>query len=254
MNGSNKTSRGTHGGIYAGHGDRGHVVLGIFVLLAGILFLLQNLGILYIRNIWQFWPLILIGVGTAHMLDSHTLRGRFWGMFILMLGLFFLANSLGYLPWDIWRLFWPAVLIFWGLAILARALGGRRWDRPEASFNEPSTISDNVLHEEVVFGGINRKVDAKDFQGGKASAVFGGIEIDLRGAATTREEMFVEANSVFGGVELKVPETWEVVVRGSGVLGGYEDKTHSAPAVEGVKRPRLIVRGEAVFGGVTVRN
>ena len=56
------------------------------------------------------------------------------------------------------------------------------------------------------------------------------------------------------GVELKVPDTWEVMVRGAGVLGGYDDKTHPAPAVEGVKRPKLIIRGEAVFGGVSVRN
>jgi hypothetical protein len=50
-----------------------------------------------------------------------------------------------------------------------------------------------------------------------------------------------------------VPETWEVVIRGTGVFGGYEDKTFP-PRSADVKPPRLIVSGGAVFGGVTVRN
>jgi hypothetical protein len=51
-----------------------------------------------------------------------------------------------------------------------------------------------------------------------------------------------------------VPDTWDVIVRGSSILGGFEDKTHRTPAPEGVKRPRLVIRGSAVFGGVVVKN
>jgi len=43
-------------------------------------------------------------------------------------------------------------------------------------------------------------------------------------------------------------------VSGAGILGGYEDKTHPAIGSENSKRPKLLVRGEAVFGGVTVGN
>ena len=84
-------------------------------------------------------------------------------------------------------------------------------------------------------------------------AIFGGIELDLRGATTTLEELEIEANAVFGGIELIVPDTWDITVRGSGVLGGYVDKTHRVPTTIGVKRPHLTIRGGAVFGGVTVK-
>ena len=39
--------------------------------------------------------------------------------------------------------------------------------------------------------------------------MFGGVEIDLRKAATTRDEILVEANAIFGGIEIRVPETLE---------------------------------------------
>jgi predicted membrane protein len=105
-----------------------------------------------------------------------------------------------------------------------------------------------------VFGGINRRIDSQDFEGGHLSSVFGGIEIDLRKANTKKEEIVIEANGVFGGIDLIVPETWKVTVRGSGIFGGFEDRTHPSPAAADEKRPHLVIVGSAVFGGVTVRN
>jgi predicted membrane protein len=251
-----RTSRGVHSGIYAGHGEHHHhMVMGIIVLGLGVLFLLQNLGYFYIHNIWQFWPVILIAVGVSHILQAFALRSKIWGAVIAGVGVLFLARNLGYLPWNVWHLIWPLAIICAGLNMLLRGFsGGRPWDGPRSSIHDASTISDNFFREDVVFGGINRKIQAQDFQGGSASAVFGGIEIDLRGSATTKDEIYIEASAIFGGVELKVPYTWDVIVRGSGLLGGYDDKTDPSPAIGDAKRPRLIIRGSAVFGGVSIRN
>lgn len=253
-NDESKKSRSLHEGVYAGHGGpHSHLVWGIIVLLLGILFLLENLGIFYVRNFWRYWPVILIGIGIAKIFDAVGLNEKLGGAIFAGAGVLFLANSLGYLPWNLWHLLWPALLIWWGISLMLRGIGSRGRDNSRSTEGD-FTISNNVLKEEVVFGGINRKIQTQDFQGGKVGAVFGGVEIDLRGSATTKDEIHIEANAVFGGVELKVPDTWDVTVRGSGVLGGYEDKTRPAPATIDVKRPRLIIHGGAVFGGVTVRN
>jgi phage shock protein PspC (stress-responsive transcriptional regulator) len=45
------------------------------------------------------------------------------GLILLGLGLFFLANSLGWLAWWNWQQFWPVVLIVFGLAFLLRREG-----------------------------------------------------------------------------------------------------------------------------------
>jgi hypothetical protein len=103
---------GSHGGVYAGHGDSySHVVFGIIVLLLGVLFLLENLGVFYSRNLFHYWPVILIGVGIARIFDWRNYPNILWGVSIAGIGVIFLAHSLGYLPWNVWRLLYSAALI-----------------------------------------------------------------------------------------------------------------------------------------------
>jgi hypothetical protein len=244
--------------IFASHGNS-HIAVGIIILLLGILFLLGNLGLFYVRWPGLLWPVIPIGIGLARIIQSPNTRGKFWGAVIAGVGVIFLLSILDIFPWDPSKLLFPFLLICLGAAVLVRGFGGRfQLDHSQPFHNDasksPDNTSNNFLNAEVIFGGVNRRIQAQDFQGGKASAVFGGVEIDLRGSATTRDEIHIEANAVFGGVELTVPDAWDVIVRGTGVLGGYEDKTHPAFATTGAKRPRLIIEGAAVFGGVTVRS
>jgi predicted membrane protein len=248
----------TYGGISAGHGKGGHLVIGTIILLLGILFLLENLGYFQVARLWEFWPVILIAVGTAKLIDS---RGKNWipGTVLTLIGLIFLANNIGLLGWNIWKFVGPALLILAGVLILVR--GSFRFDDNvywTGAFQDSGTSIENMLHEYAIFGGVNRRVESQDFRGGEALAVFGGVEIDMHRAATTREEISVDVNAIFGGVEMWVPDAWDVIVRGSSILGGFEDKTHrpssNLAAPEGVKRPRLVIRGSAVFGGVVVKN
>jgi predicted membrane protein len=244
----------TYGGIWSGHGRGGPLVIGTIILLLGILFLLENLGYFQVAPLWQFWPVVLIAVGIAKLIDS---RGKNWipGTVLTLIGLIFLANNIGVLAWNIWKFAGPALLILAGVLILVR--GSFHFDDNvywTGAFQDTGANAENVLHEYAIFGGVNRRIESQDFQGGEAIALFGGVEIDMHRAATTREEISVDVNAIFGGVELWTPDTWDVIVRGSSILGGFEDKTHRTAAPEGVKRPRLVIRGSAVFGGVVVKN
>jgi len=59
---------------------------------------------------------------------------------------------------------------------------------------------------------------------------------------------------LFGGIEMRVPETWNVTVRGAGIFGGYEDETMDSRVATDVKQPHLIINGFAIFGGVHVKS
>ncbi len=109
------------------------------------------------------------------------------------------------------------------------------------------------MHEWAIFGGAKRRVETQDFEGGEALAIFGGVELDLHKAATKKDEIVIEANAMFGGIDMRVPDNWTVTVRGAGIFGGYEDKTDSRSGEVG-KQPHLVITGYAVFGGVSVKN
>ncbi len=256
------------------HGSGG-VFIGIFLAAIGVALLLQNLGILFIDDLWRYWPVILIALGISKMATACGASGRVWGGMVALIGGIFLADNLGYLPGHVWNYIWPAVLIMIGVGMLIRSVDrGSRWDwwnpqpptDPSRAASGPvagaggvagSSVSDgslhNTLNEWAFFGGVRRRIDAQDFEGGEAMAIFGGIRIDLDRAAAKKEEVCIEANAMFGGIDFRVPDTWAVTVRGTGIFGGYEDKTIEPRPSEG-KPTHLIISGVAVFGGVTVKN
>jgi len=55
------------------HGGR--IIAGSILLLAGLALLLRNAGLLPIGSLWQYWPVILIIIGVAKLLNSRPEKG-----------------------------------------------------------------------------------------------------------------------------------------------------------------------------------
>lgn len=81
-------------------------------------------------------------------------------------------------------------------------------------------------------------------------AFWGGGEIDLREANFADREVVINAVAIMGGVEVIVPPGVEVIVRGIGVMGGFDHREEGVPGDPGA--PRVIVTGFAFWGGVGV--
>jgi predicted membrane protein len=225
----------------------GSLIWGGILLLLGLAFLLDNLGILPVDRIFRLWPLILIGVGATHIARGEN---RVWGVLLTLVGALFLLDNLGFAHFR-WGQLWPLALIVAGVLVMWNSIEARR----PISAN-PATGARNTLNELAFFGGIERRVTTQSFEGGVALAIFGGIEIDLRQAGMEADEAVLEVNSIFGGVEVRVPETWHILTQGQGIFGGYTDNTRQT-GVEDLTNPKkktLLIRGAAVFGGVEIKN
>jgi len=259
----------------------GHIGGGMFIgfLLAGIgiLLLLQNLGILYVDDLWDYWPVILIVFGLSRVVGAWGYGGRIWGGVVAFVGAVFLARNLGLFHVVIWNYFWPVILIVIGIGMLLRGLDSEHpwhWDFHEgirrsvdAKVSEAmanaipkpgagagaSSYAQNSVKIDAIFSGADRRIDSQDFAGGDILALFGGVQLDLSRAAMTKDEIRIETNAIFGGIEIRVPDSWLVIMRGSGIFGGFNDETHPPPRTD-AKQPVLIVTGAAVFGGVNVKN
>jgi hypothetical protein len=164
---------------------------------------------------------------------------------VIGIGVLFLLNNLNILYFSEWARYWPLFLIGAGLLMLFR---GDSWHRVR-----PGLYVHGRMREASVFGGGKRQINTQDFTGGHIDAVFSGYEIDLRGAIMTGDSATLKVSAVFSGVEIRVPETWSVVIDGHGVFGAFVDNTvQPNPQTPGLKR--LFVKGDAVFGGVDVKN
>jgi class 3 adenylate cyclase len=86
----------------------------------------------------------------------------------------------------------------------------------------------------------------------KAIAVMGGCDMDLRRAEIEGPEIEITAVAFWGGINIIVPEGFDVELRGFSFMGGRNLRLRDVPIVPG--SPRIIVRGFAVMGGVDVKS
>jgi Cell wall-active antibiotics response 4TMS YvqF len=80
---------------------------------------------------------------------------------------------------------------------------------------------------------------------------FGHIQLDLRQARIGATDMRIHARTLFGVIDLLVPEGVEVEIRARSRMGRIRQE-HSAPAAFGA--PRIVLTGGSTFGEIRVRH
>jgi class 3 adenylate cyclase len=122
---------------------------------------------------------------------------------------------------------------------------------PEAAAPYESTIpkSESIV---AVFSGASRRGRWRAGRGLRATAVFGGIDIDLRNAELDAPQIDIKAVCVFGGIDIVVPEGVMVHLSGFSLFGGKDLRVADTPVLPG--SPVINVRAFPVFGGVSVRS
>jgi predicted membrane protein len=231
---------------HGGNRASAQVVLGLLVVGMGVLFLLDNLNIIYLHHVLSFWPLAFIAAGLIALSGEGPRSGRVTGVVLIAVGIAMTLNRLGYV-FISWRTFWPLVMIALGGLILYRTTGGRRVARPALA--KQGVTTDNVVDITAILGGFERRIGTPDFRGGEITAIMGGCALDLRGASIMKEAV-INVFVIWGGITIKVPPDWTVVLHGTPVMGGFTEKTARPPD----NSKRLVVTGYAIMGGVEVRN
>ena len=224
-------------------------ILGIMIIAIGVVFMLDNLDIIYAGNIMRYWPVILVVYGVSKALQSGNNSGQLFGWIIAAVGSLMLLDRMDMISFRIWNL-WPVILIIIGLNFL-RGSWSRKKRMMEHPFQDVATNSDSYIKNMAMMSGVKRIITSKEFQGGEISSIMGGCEIDLREAEMKGTEAVIDVNIIMGGVELRVPMGWTVSVEATPIMGGVEDKTY--PAKEGTLK-KLVITGTIIMGGVEIKN
>ncbi|MES1261655.1 MAG: DUF5668 domain-containing protein [Acidobacteriota bacterium] len=232
------------------------VMAGILLITGGTLLFIDNLGILPISVSDAFWPLVLLVFSAIGFYRARSLPMKVWtvtGMVagaLLLLGVFHIIHANA-------DIVWPLILIAAGVVMINYRLRWRSFaERVHIGTNSKTASSRDKLQEVAVFSAIKKRVETPKFEGGEVVAVFGSIELDLRWSSISAVSRVVtlEANAVFGGIEIRIPETWKLSIQGHAVFGTYEDKTIPPRPEPGVEMPTLIINGGTAFGSVVIRN
>lgn len=215
---------------------------GIAILALGVGFLLNSLGIANFTDIIAtFWPALVILAGVLMYIGNR--KNYLIPGFIVLVGLLFQLERLELINLNVGQIIWPAAIIFVGLTILFQGKSAKDKSTRDSS-NDPKTDLFAAL------SGIENKVTSKDYRGGSASAVLGGIGLDLR-KADIKGSANLSLFTFCGGIELSVPETWRVNVTGTPLLGGWENR---ATEPTDKNAPVLNIDATCMLGGIEIKN
>ena len=225
----------------------GTILFGIVLIASGVLVLLANLGQLpFDLRLHDWWPLILIFLGVAHLYNNRNVF-EFSGLFLILLGVIFLLANLNVICWSsVWR-FWPVVLILLGISIISRR---HPVALPLAGRGAAGSAEDTVQVTNIL-SGSDRHVTSREFKGGDVQNILGGTKIDLLDAKLAAGDWLLTVSTILGGVEIYVPRDWRIDVQPTNMLGGVDDRTRQAPAEGG---GRLVIKASALLGGIDIKN
>ena len=183
---------------------------GIVLIVVGILFLGRNM------NWWNFsiffegwWTLFLIVPSIISLVRKESMGTSF---LILVLGVLMLLASQNVIEWStIWKVFLPIIIMVVGLSII---FGNRKV--------KTKKVRGNAKEYVAIFSGVDEVINKieNDF---KMTAVFGGIELDMRDV-TLDSDLVIDCFTLFGGIDIRLPKDVKVEVNGLPIFGGVENK------------------------------
>ena len=218
------------------------LLIGLWILTIGMLWTLDNLGLVESEAITRWWPVVVIVIGVVRLFDPAT--SRVGSIVIVLIGLALLLDTLGVWDFDPGD-FFPLFIALIGVKLVTDVFR-RRGDR-----NIEGATADAVVHAFAFMSGVGRRSVSSDFRGGDANAIMGGVEIDLRGAQIQPgQHVILDTFAMMGGIEIQVPENWRVVSEVFPLMAAYEDGTKNTEAGKSV----LVVRGFVLMGAVEVKN
>ena len=183
---------------------------GIVLIVVGILFLGRNM------NWWNFsiffegwWTLFLIVPSIVSLVRKESMGTSF---LILVLGVLMLLASQNVIEWStIWKVFLPIIIMVVGLSII---FGNRKV--------KTKMVKGNAKEYVAIFSGVDEVINKieSDF---KMTAVFGGIELDMRDVVL-ESDLVIDCFTLFGGIDIRLPKDVVVKVNGLPIFGGVENK------------------------------
>ena len=211
------------------------LIVGLFFTALGLLMAADNLRLLHADDYLRYWPGVVVAIGLLKIVDP---RQRVLGAILTIAGAALLSYTAGFVHFTIFNL-WPLLLIAAGAAMVARAAGVRvPGTGTQTGRNILATLTTRKINE-----------TSRDYSGNGIVAAMGACQLDLSQADIAHSPAVIEAFAFWGGIEIFIPENWEVIGEVFPFMGGFDVRT----SVGARPDRQLIVRGAAIMGGIEVK-
>ena len=229
------------------HLTNNRVVIGVILVLAGLFLVIRNTGFFpdFIDNVIFSWPMLLVTIGLILTLGASDKTA---GIIVMAVGGFFMIPLLFRETFHMYNMFWPSIFIIIGVIFIVTRRKG--WTPGKSR----GMIGDDVIDYVNIFSGAERQLITENFRGGKITSIFGGGEVDLTRSSLAPGDNVIEITCIFGGTTIIVPDSWNVVIEVTPILGGFSDSRKMRGDVIRDNTRSLTIRGTVIFGGGEIKS
>lgn len=224
--------------------NKKNIILGIILIALGIIFGGNALNLFSINVFFKgWWTLFIIIPCLIGLITDEDKMGSLIG---ILIGVALLLGARDIVAYDLlWKLAVPVILVIIGLSIIFK-------DTCNKKINDKIKKINNGKNEENIFAafsGQDVNFNKKEFSGKDLTAVFGGIKCDLS-SSILKNDVVINANAIFGGIDIIVPKDVNVVIKSTSIFGGTGDKRTDKTET---KNPTIYINATCLFGGVDVK-
>ena len=219
------------------------VLWGIVLIAAGVIWALNEFNITNINVFFDgWWTLFIIIPCAIGLFNDSDKTGNIIG---IVIGVLLLLGARNIISFEIlWKLLLPIIIVVIGLKLIISGVCGNKANEIMTSIKKKGNTPKNGF---ALFSGQDLKFENEVFEGAELTAVFGGIECDLRGAVI-EQDCAISVCAVFGGIDIIVPDNVNVKISATSIFGGASNKKSNRKDL-----PTVYVNGLCMFGGVEIK-
>lgn len=221
-----------------------NVLWGLGFIIVGIIVLINALGILEINVFFKgWWTLFIIVPCFVNIFKDNDKTASIIGT---VFGILLLLAVRDVINFDLlWKILLPLVLIIIGLSLIFK---DKVSDKVK---DEIKKLNKNSKDEyTATFSGQDLNFDDEEFKGCELNAIFGGIKCDIKNAKL-KDDVVINASSIFGGITLYVPKDVNVKVVSNSIFGGVSGNYNKNKNDK--KGKTIYVNATCLFGGVEIK-
>lgn len=223
--------------------NKDNIIWGILLVVLGVIFGLNAIGLTEINIFFDgWWTLIIIAFGLSGLYKDSD---KTWPAILTLIGVVMLLAARNLIDFTIvWKLLFPSILVVFGISLVFKGFTGR--DIKDKIKNIKIDNKD-ILHIDAVFSQEKMKIE-EEFRGSELNAVFGNLDLNLKNAKL-KNDAFISASSIFGGITLYLPENVNLVVNSTNIFGGIDNKYINKSDA----KITIYITATCLFGGIEIK-
>ena len=220
----------------------GNILLGIILIIMEE----THCGITHIDIFFDgWWTLFIIIPCFIGLFKDDEKTGSIIG---ILVGVALLLACQDVIDFDlIWKLALPVILVIIGISLVFKDIFNSKLNGKIKELNKNNEKNNGGC---AIFSGQDLNFEGEKFKGTSLTAIFGGIKCDLR-KAIIEDDIVINTTSIFGGVEIFVPDDVKVKVKSTSIFGGVDDKKENK--IEKEEFHTIYINAICVFGGADIR-